>query len=75
MPTVKNIANQPDTNNHAFEITPNLKYSDTGNIYFKFERGFYSASPTQLTNSVRPQGATRGLVYKFNDLKSEILNT
>ncbi|MDV2489804.1 MULTISPECIES: TonB-dependent receptor [Campylobacter] len=75
MTTVKNIANQPDTNNHAFEITPNLKYSDTGNIYFKFERGFYSASPTQLTNSVRPQGATRGSVYKFNNLKSEIFYT
>lgn len=37
-------------NNFAFEITPNFKYSDTGNIYAKYERGFISPTPAQLVN-------------------------
>ncbi|RTI62981.1 TonB-dependent receptor [Campylobacter jejuni] len=40
-----------DTNhNFAFEITPNFKYSDTGKLYIKYERGFVSPSPAQFVN-------------------------
>ncbi|WP_295699221.1 TonB-dependent receptor [uncultured Helicobacter sp.] len=49
---------------YAAEITPNLKYSDTGNIYAKAELGFISpsayqminADPNSSTNSGRPSG-------------------
>lgn len=39
-----------NTNNFAFEITPNFKYSDTGNLYLKYERGFVSPTPAQFVN-------------------------
>ncbi|EKQ8599147.1 TonB-dependent receptor, partial [Campylobacter jejuni] len=39
-----------NTNNFAFEITPNFKYSDTGKLYIKYERGFVSPSPAQFVN-------------------------
>lgn len=38
------------SNNFAFEITPNFKYSDTGNVYIKYERGFISPTPAQFVN-------------------------
>ena len=57
-------------NNYAFEITPNYKYSDTGNVYAKFERGYISPSPSELTdkNPVTKQ-------YSFNGLDSESFQT
>ncbi|MCE3578042.1 TonB-dependent receptor, partial [Campylobacter jejuni] len=39
-----------NANNFAFEITPNFKYSDTGKLYIKYERGFVSPSPVQFVN-------------------------
>jgi len=60
---------QFDEKNHAFEITPNFKYSDTGNVYFKFERGFISPTPYQkIDKSVTGE-------YSINDVKSEKYNT
>lgn len=38
------------SHNFAFEITPNFKYSDTGKLYIKYERGFISPSPAQFVN-------------------------
>lgn len=76
MTRLMNIIDSIDTdknmNNHAFEITPSFKYSDTGNVYFKFERGYISPSPTQLTDKVSVGGAPE---YKLNNLKSEIFHT
>lgn len=56
-------------NNYALEITPNFKYSDTGNIYLKYERGFITPSPNQLMDS----DAKKGLSY--NGLKPESYDT
>ncbi|CZE45878.1 TonB-dependent receptor [Campylobacter geochelonis] len=39
-----------DENNYAFEIMPNYKYSDSGNVYVKFERGFTSPSANKMQN-------------------------
>lgn len=64
------ISDGRDIDNHAFEFTPNFRYSDTGNVYFKFERGYISPSPSQLTDKDQ---VTKQ--YKFNDLKSEKFNT
>ncbi|EPP7525091.1 TonB-dependent receptor [Campylobacter jejuni] len=38
------------SHNFAFEITPNFKYSDTGKLCIKYERGFVSPSPAQFVN-------------------------
>ncbi|WP_349304341.1 TonB-dependent receptor [Campylobacter sp. RM16189] len=55
-----------DKNNYAYEITPNFKYSDSGSIYFKFERGYISPGPNQLIDKLGPNGP-----YVLNNLKSE----
>ncbi|WP_172201249.1 TonB-dependent receptor [Campylobacter sp. RM16188] len=72
MNIIDSIDTDKNMNNHAFEITPSFKYSDTGNVYFKFERGYISPSPTQLTDKVSVGGAPE---YKLNNLKSEIFHT
>ncbi|TKX31517.1 TonB-dependent receptor [Campylobacter estrildidarum] len=65
------IFNTDDTgDNIAFEITPNLKYSNTGNLYFKYERGFISPSPAQFVN--KDQKTQK---YYSSNLNSEIFNT
>ncbi|WP_348518729.1 TonB-dependent receptor [Campylobacter sp. CCS1377] len=58
-----------DTNNFAFEITPNFKYSDTGSIYAKFERGFVSPTPAQFVNKDQTKG------YYTANLEPEIFDT
>lgn len=55
-------------NNYALELTPNFKYSDSGNVYLKYERGFITPSPNQMMNSDK-----NGLYY--NDLKPETYDT
>lgn len=58
-----------DDGNFAFELTPSFSYSKLGKIYAKYERGFISPNPSQLTNK------TAANVYYFSDLKSEIFDT
>nr|WP_314127757.1 TonB-dependent receptor [uncultured Campylobacter sp.] len=58
-----------NSDDHAFEITPSFKYSDTGNVYFKFERGFVSPSPVQFVD--KPNRTD----YVVNNLKSETYQT
>lgn len=59
--------------NFAFEVTPSFAYSQLGKIYAKYERGFISPNPSQLTNKI--EIATRQYEYRFADLKSEIFDT
>ncbi|WP_408608965.1 TonB-dependent receptor [Campylobacter aviculae] len=56
--------------NIAFEITPNFKYSNTGNVYLKYERGFISPSPAQFVN--KDQKTQK---YYSSNLDSETFNT
>lgn len=51
------------SHNFAFEITPNFKYSDTGKLYIKYERGFVSPSPAQFVN--KDKKFTKVLFCKF----------
>ncbi|RRD40421.1 TonB-dependent receptor [Leptotrichia sp. OH3620_COT-345] len=62
------ISNSKETNN-AYEASLNFKYSDTGNVYAKYERGFRSPSPTELTNKDRLKG------YSLNGVKPETYDT
>lgn len=61
-----------DENNDAFEVVLNAKYSDDGNAYMKYERGFISPSPYNRTDKVMRGGASK---YIINDLNSEIYDT
>ena len=56
-------------NNSAYEAGLNFKYSDTGNIYAKYERGYRSPSPTEMVDKSSRYG------YVLNNLKSEKYDT
>ncbi|MDR3259986.1 MAG: TonB-dependent receptor [Fusobacteriaceae bacterium] len=56
--------------NFAAELALNWLYSDTGNAYIKYERGFTSPAPALLTNRDGVTGE-----YYLNDLKSETFNS
>ena len=60
------------TNSHAFDVVPNFKYSETGNVYFKFEKGFVSPSPQELVDVVKVGNHTE---FKFNNLRPETFKT
>ena len=61
-----------DMNNWAGTLAVNHLYSDTGNVYLKYERAFTSPSPSQLSDKVRTRlGA---FDYVTNNLKSEKTN-
>ena len=56
-------------NNSAYEAGLNFKYSDTGNVYAKYEKGYRSPSPTEMADKSPIQG------YTLNNLKSEKYDT
>ena len=58
-----------DMNNWAGTLAVNHLYSDTGNVYLKYERGFTSPSPSQLSDKVRTRSGA--FDYVTNNLKSE----
>lgn len=58
--------------NFAGEIGLNYKYSDTGNIYSRYERGFISPLPTQLTNKIKNGKSTE---YQDSNLDSETIDS
>ena len=58
-----------DMNNWAGTLAVNHLYSDTGNVYLKYERAFTSPSPSQLSDKVRISSGA--FDYVTNNLKSE----
>ena len=66
----RNVINKnTKKSNNAYETGLNFKYSDTGNVYAKYERGYRSPSPTEMVD----KSMTRG--YVLNNLKSEKYDT
>lgn len=59
-------------NNVAANLAVNYLYSDTGNVYVKYERGFTSPAPAQLMDKIRKSGKYD---YVNNNLKSEKSNS
>ncbi len=55
--------------NWAGSLAVNYLYSDTGNVYTKYERAFTSPAPGQLVDKV--ETAPNICTYKVNNLKSE----
>ncbi|WP_348518730.1 TonB-dependent receptor [Campylobacter sp. CCS1377] len=62
-----------NTDNFALELTPTLRYSDTGRTYIKFERGFVSPTPYQFRARKQENGNT--IYFTNSNLKSETYNT
>ena len=58
-----------NTDNFAFELTPNARYSDTGKLYAKYERGFISPTPYQF------RSRQNGVYYANTNLKSQAYDT
>ncbi|WP_338947141.1 TonB-dependent receptor [Fusobacterium canifelinum] len=56
----------------AGSLAVNYLYSDTGNVYTKYERAFTSPAPGQLVNKVKK--AENVYTYEVNNLKSESTN-
>ena len=66
----RNVINKnTKKSNNAYETGLNFKYSETGNVYAKYERGYRSPSPTEMVD----KSITRG--YVLNNLKSEKYDT
>ena len=66
----RNVINKnTKKSNNAYETGLNFKYSNTGNVYAKYERGYRSPSPTEMVD----KSITRG--YVLNNLKSEKYDT
>ncbi|RAX57141.1 hypothetical protein CCZ01_07295 [Helicobacter monodelphidis] len=57
------------TSNYAIEVTPTFSYSDTGNVYLKYERGYLSPGPSNFINKSEQS------VYYVNNLKDEVYDT
>lgn len=62
------IDERREMDNWAYEMVGNYLYSDTGNIYAKWEKGFTSPTPSQLVDKLDG-------IYVQNNLKSEIYTT
>ena len=63
------INSDKNENNSAWELGLNYLYRDSGNLYARYEHGFLSPAPTQLTNKDPLRG------YYLNNLKSETYDT
>jgi len=67
------MANSMVTNkkghNNAYEAGLNYKYSDTGNVYAKYEKGYRSPSPTEMVDKSPLTG------YSLNNIKPETYDT
>ncbi len=59
-----------DKKNLAGTLAVNYLYSDTGNVYLKYERGFTSPNPARLMDKVIDPN-TKTPIYVLNNLKSE----
>ncbi|ASQ29731.1 TonB-dependent heme receptor [Campylobacter avium LMG 24591] len=58
-----------NTDNFALELGPNARYSDTGKLYAKYERGFISPTPYQF------RSRQNGVYYSNTNLKSQRYDT
>lgn len=66
----RNLDDAKKMNNFAFEITPNFKYSDTGSVYARFDKGYVSPGANQSYNKTSAL-QTPPLHYYINDVKAE----
>lgn len=69
-PEIDTFTHNKEMTNEAYELTTNYLYSDTGNIYARFEGGFRTPAPTELIDKDENTGD-----YSYNDLDAETYKT
>lgn len=68
IPTTAKGSLQDSLHNYALELTPSYAYSDSGALYLKYEKGFFSPSPNSLLKR-------DGRSYTATNLKKEEYHT
>lgn len=68
IPTTAKGSLQDSLHNYALELTPSYAYSDSGALYMKYEKGFFSPSPNSLLKR-------DGRSYTATNLKKEEYHT
>lgn len=68
IPTTAKGSLQDSLHNYALELTPKFAYSDTGALYLKYEKGFFSPSPNSMLKR-------EGRSYTATNLKKEEYHT
>ena len=63
---------EKSNSNWAGEIGLNYRFSDVGSVYTRYERGFISPLPSQLTNKTEIDGVKK---YTDSNLKSETIDS
>lgn len=63
--SARDTSSKKNSDNFAAELGLNYSYSDTGSVFARYERGFISPMPGQITNK------NQNLEYVSNNLKSE----
>lgn len=76
---------EKSNSNWAGEIGLNYRFSDVGSVYTRYERGFISPLPSQLTNKIKPDKTLDDKVpseennstkeYSDSNLKSETIDS
>uniref|UniRef100_UPI0026101B79 TonB-dependent receptor n=1 Tax=Fusobacterium sp. TaxID=68766 RepID=UPI0026101B79 len=88
-PKIQEIETDEELENYAGELGVLYKYSDSGNVYMRYERGFVTPFASQLTDKIHDThlknesnpNATKvpevnvASIYVANGLKSEITDT
>lgn len=72
-----------DTGNFVFELAPAIRYSDTGVVYARYERGYTTLPPYAMSdrkgninlNTNSPTAFSHDFTYEDTNLKDETYNT
>lgn len=62
-------------NNMAYELAANYLYSDTGNSYIRWERGFNTPSPNSIFNNPSSSQIENGYEYALSGVKEEVYDS
>ncbi|MGL4998485.1 MAG: TonB-dependent receptor [Cetobacterium sp.] len=58
-------------NNMAYELALNYLYSDTGNTFLRWERGFNTPNPNSIFNNPNASQIEQGYDFSLSDVKEE----
>ena len=82
-PTIPSKSLKQDTGNFVFELAPAFRYSDTGVVYARYERGYTTLPPYAMSDrkgginidATSPNAFSHDFTYENTNLKDETYNT
>ena len=82
-PAIPSKSLKQDTGNFVFELAPAFRYSDTGVVYARYERGYTTLPPYAMSdrkgsiniNSASQNAFSHDFTYEDTNLKDETYNT